>query len=132
MTGLLAVLLSPVAWIHHMVWIVPVLGVLAAARRWGWFVVVAVLFALPVPWWGRSLVRHGVAGGQLVQDAFGLAALALVVALPLGPLARLRVPGLSRARSAPPPAPSPPPAAASPAAPPARPRGPRPPTPASR
>jgi alpha-1,2-mannosyltransferase len=89
LTGLLAVLLSPVAWIHHLVWIVPVLGVLAAARRWRWLLVVAVFFALPLPWWGRTLVRHDVWGGAVLQDAFGLAAVALVLLLPLGPRAAL-------------------------------------------
>jgi alpha-1,2-mannosyltransferase len=88
-TGLLAVLLSPVAWIHHLVWIVPVLGVLAAARRWGWLMLLAVFFALPVPWWGRSLVRHDIFGGRVVEDAFGLTALLLVLLLPLGERAAL-------------------------------------------
>lgn len=88
-TGLLAVLLSPVAWIHHLVWIVPVLGVLAAARRWGWLALLTLLFALPVPWWGRSLVRHDIFGGRVVEDAFGLTALLLVLLLPLGERATL-------------------------------------------
>jgi alpha-1,2-mannosyltransferase len=110
-TGLLAVLLSPVAWIHHLVWIVPVLGVLAAARRWGWLVAVAVFFSLPVPWWGRTLVRHDIWGGRLVEDAFGLASLLLVLLLPLGPravlpwrrlLGRATGEGASRSAAAPP------------------------------
>jgi alpha-1,2-mannosyltransferase len=88
-SGLLAVLLSPVAWIHHLVWIVPVFGVYAAARRWSWLIVLAVLFSLPVPWWGRTLVRHHIWGGSLVQDAFGLASVALVFLMPLGTRARL-------------------------------------------
>ena len=139
-TGLLAVLLSPVAWIHHLVWIVPVLGVLAAARRWGWLIVVAVLFALPVPWWGRTLVRHDVAGGWVVQDAFGLASVALALLLPLGARAALpwrRLVGWTgRATVSRPaaerPHPSRRPGPASPAAPSLPLPGRRPPTPASR
>jgi alpha-1,2-mannosyltransferase len=111
LTGLLAVLLSPVAWIHHLVWIVPVLGVLAAARQWSWLLVVAVFFALPIPWWGRTLVRHDVWGGSVVQDAFGLASVALVLLLPLGPRAALpwrRIFGRRRRKSVNRPAASPP------------------------
>lgn len=88
-TGLLAVLLSPVAWIHHLVWIVPVLGAVAVTRRWGWLIVLAVFFSLPMPWWGRTLVRHDIWGGRVVEDAFGLASLVLVLVLPLGARAAL-------------------------------------------
>ena len=141
-TGLLAVLLSPVAWIHHLVWVVPVLGVLAAARRWAWLTLLTVLFALPVPWWGRALVRHDVFGGRVVEDAFGLAALVLVFLLPLGeraalnkmPWRRLLVRPNRRPSRPPaePPHPSPQQVPASPAAPSPQPRARRLPTRASR
>jgi len=84
LTGLLAVLLSPVAWIHHLVWLPLVVGVLAGAAR-GWperlrAAGVWLFFVLKLPWWGRSLVAHGVpVAGRLVQDSYGLMALVLLL-----------------------------------------------------
>src|SRR5690606_24020289 len=59
LVGLMAVLLSPVAWIHHLAWVVVVLGAIAgdgrdpvrlrvAAGVWLYYVV-------PVPWWGVTI-----------------------------------------------------------------------------
>jgi hypothetical protein len=50
----------------------------------------AAYFALTIPWWGQSLLGQRdvpVLAARVVQDGFGLAALALVVIL-----ARLRAP----------------------------------------
>ncbi|GAA3986473.1 hypothetical protein GCM10023085_80760 [Actinomadura viridis] len=96
--GLLSVLLSPVGWIHHLVWIIPVLGALVgdggdtprfriAALVWLWFL-------FPLPWWGAKLIslQHGLftkIPGKIVQDAFGLAAVFLVVLLGHWLVARL-------------------------------------------
>ncbi|MCX9191945.1 hypothetical protein C3Y87_11055 [Carbonactinospora thermoautotrophica] len=84
--GLLAVLLSPVAWIHHLAWIVPGLGVIVGdgrnLRRLLLMVGTAVYFILPIPWWGAELALPGhplpefVA--RVIEDAFGLAAIALI------------------------------------------------------
>ncbi|MFI6602942.1 glycosyltransferase 87 family protein [Nonomuraea sp. NPDC050536] len=83
LTGLMAVLLSPVAWIHHLAWVVVVLAAIVgdgrdrvrlwvAAGVWLYFVV-------PVPWWGVSLKVVGWnVVGKIVQDGFGLGALFLV------------------------------------------------------
>jgi alpha-1,2-mannosyltransferase len=85
-TALLGVLLSPVSWIHHFLVVVLVIGAILAdgrsPRRVLIAVVTAIFFALTIPWWGHSLlhvpgVPHLVA--RLVEDAFGIAALALVV-----------------------------------------------------
>jgi alpha-1,2-mannosyltransferase len=91
-TALLGVLISPVAWIHHFVVVVVVIGAVLADGRSPRRVAVAagtaVLFALTVPWWGRSLLGAPgvpVLAARVVQDAFGIAALALVVVI-----ARLR------------------------------------------
>ncbi|MEV4111372.1 glycosyltransferase 87 family protein [Nonomuraea sp. NPDC049695] len=87
LTGLMAVLLSPVAWIHHLAWVVVVLAAIvgdgrdpvrlrAAAGVW-------LFYVLPIPWWGVSLKAADIPGvslvlGKIVQNGFGLGALALV------------------------------------------------------
>lgn len=89
-TGLLSVLLSPVGWIHHLVWIIPVIGALAgdgrdtrrrliAAGLW-------LYFLFPLPWWGTRLIgpQHPLISnffGRIIQDLFGAAALAMLWAL---------------------------------------------------
>ncbi len=83
LTGLMAVLLSPVAWIHHLAWVVVVLAAIVGDGRDRVRLWVAggvwLYYVVPVPWWGVSLK---VAGwnvvGKIVQDGFGLGALFLV------------------------------------------------------
>ncbi|MEV0997170.1 glycosyltransferase 87 family protein [Nonomuraea sp. NPDC050202] len=87
LVGLMAVLLSPVAWIHHLAWVVVVIAAIVgdgrdpvrlrvAAGVWLYYVV-------PVPWWGVSLVAAQIPVvslvlGKIVQNGFGLGAVALV------------------------------------------------------
>jgi alpha-1,2-mannosyltransferase len=94
-TALLGVLLSPVSWIHHFLVVVVVIGAIAAdgrsPRRVAIAAGTAVFFALTIPWWGQSLLgQHDVPAlvARIGQDAFGIAALALLVIF-----ARLREPG---------------------------------------
>ncbi|GAA4989821.1 glycosyltransferase 87 family protein [Kineococcus glutinatus] len=60
--GLLAVLLSPVSWLHHVHWGVVALGALAGdgrvRARLRVAVVGAVLLVSPWPWWGANLVAQ--------------------------------------------------------------------------
>lgn len=70
--GLLACLLSPVAWIHHFHWIVVVIFALLGAQPWkrsrpdAWWrsrrlvagVVVTAWFLMRLPWWGVSYLNH--------------------------------------------------------------------------
>ncbi|HKE52904.1 MAG TPA: hypothetical protein VKE25_15475, partial [Actinomycetes bacterium] len=83
--GLLAVLLSPVAWIHHLAWIAIVLAVIVGdgsnRRRVAIAIAVWALFYLKIPWWGAGLYRDGVPLllTQPIQDSFGLLAIALLV-----------------------------------------------------
>jgi alpha-1,2-mannosyltransferase len=88
--GLLSVLLSPVGWIHHLVWMVPVLGALVGdgrdTRRCRIAAVTWACFLFPLPWWGAKLIslQQGLitkVPGKIVQDAFGLAAVIMVVLL---------------------------------------------------
>ena len=86
LTGLMAVLLSPVAWIHHLAWIVVVLGAVVGtgrdpARLWlagG----IWLYYVLTIPWWGVSLRAAEIpvlspVGGRIVQDAFGIGAVVI-------------------------------------------------------
>jgi len=82
------VLLSPVAWIHHLAWVVLVLAVLLDdardRRRIAAAVVTGVFYVLEVPWWGLDLMRDGAPDAVAVplHNGFGLAAVVLVAVLP--------------------------------------------------
>lgn len=87
LTGLMAVLLSPVAWIHHIAWIVVVLAAVAGTGRDPVRLLVAagvwLYYVLPIPWWGVSIKALEIpvlspVVGRIVQDAFGLGAIGLV------------------------------------------------------
>ena len=87
-TALVGALVSPVSWIHHYVVVVVAIGAILADGRALRRVVVAaataVYFALTIPWWGQSLLRQRdvpVLAARVAQDGFGIAALALMVAL---------------------------------------------------
>ncbi|HVB42106.1 MAG TPA: glycosyltransferase 87 family protein [Streptosporangiaceae bacterium] len=86
--GLTGVLVSPVSWIHHMVWVVPAIGALLGDghRVWRWiaatgtaeFFVFFDPYSRMRPWFqafAPDLVRH------LVKDAYGLAAAAVILLL---------------------------------------------------
>jgi alpha-1,2-mannosyltransferase len=99
-TALLGVLLSPVSWIHHFLVVVVVIGAILADGRSRRRIVIAagtaVFFALTIPWWGRSLLGQPdvpVLAARLVEDAFGIAAVALVVILARLPAADGAPPG---------------------------------------
>ncbi|MBB2745069.1 UNVERIFIED_ORG: alpha-1,2-mannosyltransferase [Microbispora rosea subsp. rosea] len=87
LTGLMAVLLSPVAWIHHIAWVVVVLAALAGSGRDRVRLLVAagvwLYYVLPIPWWGVTLKALEIpvlspVAGKIVQNAFGLGAIGLV------------------------------------------------------
>ncbi|MEV7012957.1 glycosyltransferase 87 family protein [Streptosporangium sp. NPDC051022] len=87
LVGLMAVLLSPVAWIHHLAWVVVVLAALLGDGRDPVRVRVAagvwLYYVLPIPWWGVAIKAAEVpvlspVVGKIVQNAFGLGALGLV------------------------------------------------------
>jgi alpha-1,2-mannosyltransferase len=99
-TGLLAVALSPVAWIHHLAWLVVVVGALAGDGRDLRRVVVAcgvwLVYVLPFPWWGTRLIGpdHDVVSrfvGRIVQSSYGLGAVALILVLGAWLTVRLRI-----------------------------------------
>ncbi len=87
-TGLIAVLVSPVAWIHHLAWLVVVLGAFVAdgrdLRRLAFAAAVWVFYVLHIPWWGITMLADHDGprfAGRIVQDAFGLGAILLMFAL---------------------------------------------------
>ena len=87
-TALVGALVSPVSWIHHYVVVVAAIGAILADGRDPRRVIVAagtaVYFALTIPWWGQSLLgQRGVPvlAARMVQDSFGIAALALIAVL---------------------------------------------------
>jgi alpha-1,2-mannosyltransferase len=89
-TGLMAVLLSPIAWIHHLAWIVLVVGALAGDgrdRRRCWAAAgVWLFYVLRIPWWGLGLIAAENPGweralGRIVQSSYALGAVALVFIL---------------------------------------------------
>jgi alpha-1,2-mannosyltransferase len=84
-TGLLAALLSPVAWIHHLCWVVIVLGVIIGDGRDRRRVITAgltaALFASVMPIWGKNLLENRAAPipvTRFMEATFGLAALVLI------------------------------------------------------
>ncbi|MFD0683809.1 glycosyltransferase 87 family protein [Actinomadura fibrosa] len=89
-TGLLSVLLSPVGWIHHLVWMIAVIGALVGdgrdTRRCLLAAGVWVYFLFPLPWWGTKLIgpEHPLIAvflGRVIQDLFGAAAVVMVFTL---------------------------------------------------
>jgi hypothetical protein len=97
-TALLGVLLSPVSWIHHFLVVVVVIGAILAdgrsPRRVAIAAGTAAFFALTIPWWGRSLLGQPevpVLAARVVEDAFGIAAVALIVIIARLPAADRRV-----------------------------------------
>jgi alpha-1,2-mannosyltransferase len=88
--GLMAVLLSPVAWIHHLHWMVVVVFAVLGAdplrdRRRLWAAgAITAFFLCRMPWWGITWLSHPELPawpGRILQNAdtfFSLAALGLL------------------------------------------------------
>jgi alpha-1,2-mannosyltransferase len=86
LVGLAGVLASPISWVHHAVWIVPMAGVLLGdgrdrGRRVAWGATI-LLFVADVPLWERAGVPLD-GFRVLTENAFVLAQLALLVLLPI-------------------------------------------------
>jgi alpha-1,2-mannosyltransferase len=84
-TGLLAALLSPVAWVHHYCWIILAIGAIAGDGRRERRVIAAIaaggLFMSVMPIFGGYLYYTRLTPALpalILQDAFGLAALGLI------------------------------------------------------
>jgi alpha-1,2-mannosyltransferase len=90
-TGLVSVLVSPISWIHHLVWVVPAIAVIVGAgrdpKRVAIAVVVAAFFVARLPYFGHDELQTGLAAA-LLKDSYGFACLALLVYLARGIPAR--------------------------------------------
>ena len=77
LVALAGVLASPISWVHHAVWIVPVTGVLLgdgrARGRWIAWGATMLVFLADVPLWGRAGVPLGGFVRVLAENAFVLA-----------------------------------------------------------
>ena len=82
--GLVSVLVSPISWIHHLVWVVPALAVVIGAgrdrRRVALAFLVAALFVARLPYFGHDEVKTGLIASVL-KDSYGILCIALLVHL---------------------------------------------------
>ena len=85
--GIVGVLISPVSWIHHFVWVVVALAALLQVRKLLAAAIVWALFTMPLPWWGQWRLQQGLdfpasssgnPGWQLLNDSYGLISVLLL------------------------------------------------------
>ena len=87
LTGLLAVALSPVSWIHHLCWLLLVLAAIVGdgrdRRRVVAALVVFAFYVVKLPWIGAHWAHHGgpALPARVVEDAYGLGVLVLLLTL---------------------------------------------------
>ncbi len=85
--GLMAVLLSPVAWIHHFAWLLVAMGALTgdgrSMRRLAYGGVAMAWFLCRLPWWGVTWLSEGRTQwiGRLLQNADLIGALVVLALL---------------------------------------------------
>jgi alpha-1,2-mannosyltransferase len=87
LTATAGILVSPVSWIHHLVWVVPVLAVLLGdatdRRRVALVVGAAAVLVLRLPYVGATFPNHFHAAwpAAMLRDSYGLLCLGLLLAL---------------------------------------------------
>nr|WP_236795990.1 glycosyltransferase 87 family protein [Amycolatopsis sp. GM8] len=93
-TAFLGLLASPISWSHHWVWVVPLIALLIAKRRWVWAVLTAAFFAsgvlMAVPR-GENAELGWTVGQSIIGNAYVIAAVLGIVGLTVREL-RLRYP----------------------------------------
>jgi alpha-1,2-mannosyltransferase len=86
LVALAGVLISPISWVHHAVWIVPASGVLLgdgrSHGRWMAWGATILVFLADVPLWGRAGLPLGPLH-VITENAFVLAQIALLILLPI-------------------------------------------------
>jgi alpha-1,2-mannosyltransferase len=90
LVGLTTLVVSPISWQHHAVWIVPAAAALivwaTTPRRVAAAIAGIAVFLLPIDFWGQQLAwLGGDAGwvGAVLDNAFAIAFVALLLLLPL-------------------------------------------------
>ena len=89
LVGFAAVLVSPISWQHHAIWIVPMFGVLAAwartPRQWALVGLLLALFIAPVPQIGDVLLRTPVPPvlSRVIQQSDVIIFVSMLAWLPL-------------------------------------------------
>lgn len=83
-----SLLVSPISWTHHWVWVVPALVVMARRRWWVATVAVTLVMYLPPMWAADGDPLRLSLAEQLVASTYVLLALAFLVALAVRPEAR--------------------------------------------
>lgn len=85
--GVVTLLIAPVSWIHHAVWIVPIIGVVFGDGAHPWrrrvAILIAIVFTLRLPLFGSLILQgpdlHVV--GHVLENAYVVAYLLLLVLL---------------------------------------------------
>jgi alpha-1,2-mannosyltransferase len=89
LVGLTALLISPISWQHHAVWIVPALAVLAGNATGPRGVALALgalaLFVVPLPYLGHGMPHEGIVGALafVLENGYVLGYVALLTWLPV-------------------------------------------------
>lgn len=86
--GLAAVLISPISWVHHLVWVLVALAAQLRAghsRQRAFALATLLVFVVPLPRWGHEAFGRmpDEPLGILLQASYALAALAVLLTLPL-------------------------------------------------
>jgi alpha-1,2-mannosyltransferase len=84
-TGLTGLLVSPISWVHHMVWIIPALAVLAnratTRKQVIAVVIVTLLFVVRLPYVGNDELYGRGVFAVLLEDSYGILGLGLLLYL---------------------------------------------------
>ena len=90
LTGLTAVMVSPVSWIHATVWLIPALGVLVGRLDRPWRTWTAILITLTLlgglPYLPNVITGLPATVNFLLQRSYALICLAVILALPMAPM----------------------------------------------
>jgi alpha-1,2-mannosyltransferase len=85
--GVVTLLIAPVSWIHHAVWIVPIIGVVLGdgAQRWRRraAILIAIVFTLRLPLFGSLILQRPDLPivGHVMEEAYVVAYMLLLVLL---------------------------------------------------
>ena len=89
LVGLTAVVVSPISWQHHAVWIVPAAAALIAwattPKRAAVAILAVAVFLFPLDFWGQRLSSLGSSPliAEVLRNAYAMAFIALLLLLPL-------------------------------------------------